>query len=344
MQPAASGAPSQPAWPTTVPKYWPSKAFDPAEFERIHQLMLEAPFLLARTVLPGMYERGLQMTSCRAANPEIGVTVDAGGIATNVHDIAPASGSGSGAATVLLLHGSGPGATAWATWRPTIPALSANLRVIAPDIVGFGYTQRPADGVYSPTMWVEHLVDLLDALKLSRVSLVGNSFGGALALRLATAHPDRVNQLVLMGSAGLSFTVSPSLAKIWGYRPSFDNMRALVDVLAYDGSMVTDELVELRFKASMRPGVQEAYEQMFRAPHQAVIDRMAVGEEHVAALPHETLIIHGREDKVVPVSSSVRLFELIPQAELHLFGRCGHWTQFERQNSFNALLSAFLRR
>jgi 2-hydroxymuconate-semialdehyde hydrolase len=125
---------------------------------------------------------------------------------------------------------------------------------VAPDIPGFGDTQRPADGFYTPSRWVEHLVALLDALGLDRVSVLGNSFGGALALRLATEHPDRVDRLALMGSAGLSLPVTPSPGKVWGYRPSFEAMRGLVDVLTYDTSLVTDDLVRLRFEASTRPG------------------------------------------------------------------------------------------
>ena len=89
---------------------------------------------------------------------------------------------------------------------------------------------------------------------------------------------------------------------------------------------------------------QEAYEQMFPHPHQEVLDRLAVPEERIATLPHETLVIHGREDGVIPLGSAVRLLELIGRAELHVFGQCGHWTQFEHPERFNTVLSAFLNR
>jgi 2-hydroxymuconate-semialdehyde hydrolase len=280
-------------------------------------------------------------------NPEIGKTIDVAGIATNLHDI-PNEDRARGAAPppppVLLLHGSGPGATAWATWRPTIPALSRTMRVVAPDILGFGYTHRPHQASYEPRTWINHIVGLLKALDLPQVSVVGNSFGGALALRLATEHPALVHRLVLMGSAGLSFGVTPSLEKIWGYRPSFEAMRELVDVLAYDSSSITDELVELRYQASNRPGIQDAYEKMFPRPHQVVVDRIAVDEDRIRRLAHPTLIIHGRDDSVIPVATAHRLLDLIPNAELHVFGRCGHWTQFEHQESFNEVLSGFLNR
>ena len=139
-----------------------------------------------------------------APNSEVGRTVDVDGVATNYHDY----GAG---APVLLVHGSGPGVSAWANWRTVLPALSQRLRVVAPDILGFGYTARPPGTAYGPATWLEHLLGFLDALNLSQVSVVGNSFGGALALRLAAKAPERVDRLVLMGSVGVPFAITPGL-------------------------------------------------------------------------------------------------------------------------------------
>src|SRR6202165_72215 len=127
-------------------------------------------------------------------DPEVGLRIRAAGLDTNYHD----RGEGS---PVLLIHGSGPGVTAWANWRLTIPALAESNRVLAPDMAGFGYTERKPGTVYEMNLWVSHLVGFLDALKIDRVSLVGNSFGGALALALAVRHPNRVQKLVLMGKS-----------------------------------------------------------------------------------------------------------------------------------------------
>ena len=193
-------------------------------------------------------------------------------------------------------------------------------------------------------MWIDHLVGFLDALNLERVSLVGNSFGGALALALAARSPERVERLVLMGSAGLSFPLTEALDEVWGYQPSVAGMRRLMDLFAYDRSLVTDELAELRYRASIRPGVQEAYAAMFPAPRQRWVDALATPESEIAELPHETLIIHGREERIVPMSSSLRLLSLIPRAQLHVFGQCGHWTMIERTSEFNVLVANFLDR
>lgn len=270
-------------------------------------------------------------------NPEIGKSIAAAEILTNFHD------EGKGFPAVLI-HGSGPGVSAWANWRLNIGPLSKNMQVIAPDMVGFGFSQRPADVVYGKALWLKHLRDFLDALGPEKADLVGNSFGGGLALAFAIKYPERVRRLVLMGSLGVSFPITPGLDAVWGYQPSFETMRTLLSIFAYDRNLVNDELAELRYRASIRPGFQESFSAMFPAPRQAGVDALASPEAEIAQLPHETLVIHGREDKVIPPEASQRLFALIPRAELHIFGRCGHWTQIEHTERFNSLVSDFLLR
>jgi 2-hydroxymuconate-semialdehyde hydrolase len=267
-------------------------------------------------------------------NPELGRRVQAAGIDTNYHD----TGSGE---PVFLIHGSGPGVTAWANWRFTIPVLAQRFRVIAPDMAGFGYTERRAGAQYSMDGWVDHALGLMDALGIDQTNLVGNSFGGALALALAIRAPKRVKKLVLMGSVGVSFPITPGLEAAWGYTPSIENMRALLDVFAFDRGLVNEDLARLRYEASIRPGFQESFASMFPAPRQRWVDAMASRDDDIRALPHETLLIHGREDRVIPTATSQRLFELIPRAQLHLFGQCGHWTQIEHAARFTQLLNNF---
>ena len=268
-------------------------------------------------------------------NHEIGRRVRTGGFETNVHDV----GSG---APVLLIHGSGPGVSAWANWRLVIPALAKDRRVIAPDMVGFGYTDRPAGIRYGMDTWVQQALDLLDALGLEQVDLVGNSFGGALAMALAIRAPQRVRRLMLMGSVGVPFEITEGLDAVWGYEPSFEAMRGIMDYFAWSRELVSDELAELRYQASIRPGFQESFAAMFPAPRQRWVDAMASREADIRALPHETLIIHGREDKVIPLSNSLTLAEWIQNAQLHVFGHCGHWTQIEHNARFNRLVGDFL--
>ena len=268
-------------------------------------------------------------------NPEIGNIIDVKGINTNVHDL----GSGF---PLLLIHGSGPGVTAWANWRLVMPELANTRRVIALDMLGFGYTERPKDQSYTMDRWVQHTVDLLDTLEIEQADLVGNSFGGALALALTIRHPQRVRRLVLMGSVGVPFTITPGLDAVWGYQPSLETMRRLLDIFAYDRSLVNDELAKMRYEASIRPGFHESFAAMFPAPRQRWVDAMASSEADIRALPHETLIVHGREDEVIPLQTSLTLAQWINKSQLHVFGRCGHWTQIEHSQRFINLVSGFL--
>jgi len=269
--------------------------------------------------------------------PEIGRTIVADGIATNYLD----AGDG---VPVVFVHGSGPGVSAYSNWRLTLPALAEHYRVFALDMVGFGFTERPDEVEYSMTTWVNQLIGFLDAHGLERAHLVGNSFGGGVALRTAALHPERVHDLVLMGSVGAPFTLTQGLDAIWGYEPSVAAMRRLLDIFAFNKNIATDELAELRYRASIEPGVQEAFSAMFPAPRQQWVDAMVTSDELLRTLPHRTLIVHGREDDVIPVACSHHLFSTIPNAQLHVFGHCGHWTQIEYAQEFNGLLSNFLSR
>ncbi|MGY6496767.1 MAG: alpha/beta fold hydrolase [Microcella sp.] len=270
-----------------------------------------------------------------SGNPEIARTVDVAGIATNYHDV----GEGP---PVVLLHGSGPGVTAWANWRGVIPQLAEHHRVIAPDILGFGYTALPAGVRYGLETWTAHLTGFLDALGLERVALVGNSFGGALALSLVTTLPERVDRLVLMGSVGVPFELTEGLDAVWGFQPSLPEMRRLLDVFTYDHTIGTDDLARLRLEAATRPGVQEAFSAMFPSPRQRSIDAMTIDEARIREIGQDTLLLHGRDDQVIPLANSLRLLELIVPSQLHVFGRCGHWVQIEKATEFTRLVRDFL--
>lgn len=268
-------------------------------------------------------------------SPEIGRSIVAAGIRTNYHDL----GEGF---PLLMIHGSGPGVSAWANWRLVMPELARQSRVIAPDMVGFGFTERPAGQTYDMDAWVEQAVGLLDALGIERADLVGNSFGGALALALTIRHPQRVRRLVLMGSVGVPFAITEGLDAVWGYTPSIENMRAIMDYFAWDRSLVNDELAKLRYEASIRPGFQESFAAMFPAPRQRWVDAMASREADIRAIVQETLVVHGRDDQVIPLETSLRLASLIPRSQLHVYGQCGHWTQIEHSARFARLVSDFI--
>jgi 2-hydroxymuconate-semialdehyde hydrolase len=242
----------------------------------------------------------------------------------------------------LLIHGSGPGVTAWANWRGTLPVLSQRARVIAPDMLGFGYTECPADKTLDQAAWVRQLTDLLDALQVPKVHVVGNSFGGAIALALAHRHPERVEKLVLMGAVGVSFPISAGLDKVWGYQASLPAMRELIGLFAYNQSIATDDLVRMRYEASVRADVQQRFEKLFPAPRQRGVEMLALSEDALRGIQQRTLILHGRDDQVIPLEVSEKLLRLLPHADLHVFGECGHWVQIEKAAGFIRQVSDFL--
>lgn len=263
-------------------------------------------------------------------------TIDVGGYATHYYE----AGTGP---TVVLVHGSGPGVSAMANWRFLMPALAAHFHVLAPDVLGFGFSARPAGIRYGKRLWVDHLIAFLEAKNVARASIVGNSMGGALALGIAIARPGLVDRLVLMGAAGLTFPLTAGLDAVWGYEPGIEAMRSLiVDHFAYDAAIASDDLVRMRYEASVQPGFHASYATMFPAPRQAGVDDLGSDPNDVARIAAPTLLVHGRDDRVIPFEVSLRLAALIPNSQLHVYNRCGHWTQLERKDSFNALAAAFL--
>ena len=264
-------------------------------------------------------------------------TIDAGGIETSYLE----AGAGE---PVVMLHGSGPGVSALANWQHNIGALSQRFRILAPDIVGFGATERPRDIVYSLRTWTDHVWAFLDAHDIQKAAIVGNSLGGRIALQMATDRPDRISRMVLMGSPGVGMTLTEGLQALRAYEPSHDAMRALLrNYFAVDPTLITDELVAIRYQASVADGAFEAYRAMFFDPRHKGSE-LAITEDEVRAITTPSLLVHGREDKVVPLSVSVTMLGLLPNADLHVFSHCGHWTQIERADEFSALVSDYLGR
>jgi 2-hydroxymuconate-semialdehyde hydrolase len=270
---------------------------------------------------------------------EKGKYVDVKGIKTHYHE----DGDGE---PLLLIHGSGPGVSAWANWRLVFPVLSQHFHLYAPDVVGFGYTERPRDIQYSVNVWVEHMINFIETMNLGKVSIIGNSMGGALALHIANRRPDLVKKLILMGSVGIEFPITEELDAVWGYTPSIENMKKIIGILSNDPSMAeNDNLVKMRYEASIQEGFQESYSAMFPPPRQRHVNALALTEEQLRAIEVPVLLIHGREDRVIPLEkTSWKLSRIIPNAHLHVFPNCGHWVQIEKTELFIGQVMEFLNK
>ena len=259
--------------------------------------------------------------------------------------------SGEGRAeTILLLHGSGPGVTAWSNWQFALPALGEHYHCLAPDLVGFGATEHPQNppaGMRNwMRLWVDQCLALLDALKIQKAHLVGNSMGGAIALYLLMEAPQRFGRVVLMGPIGTPHRITPELDRLWGFYddPSVVMFRNIIRWFVYDDTFIADRLdaiAQTRFDAAMNPDVQRSFKAMFPAPRQTVIDDLVVPELALRRIDHPILLVHGRDDKIVPLETSLHLLHHLPKVQLHVYGQCSHWTQIEYATDFNRLIAQF---
>lgn len=247
---------------------------------------------------------------------------------------------------LIFIHGSGPGVSAYANWRLVLPQIAEVAHCYAPDMIGFGYSSKPTgdEVAYGRELWTQQIVDFMDALGIEKADFLGNSFGGSLAISMVLNHPERVRKVITMGAMGPDGEIPEGLDKVWGYEPSPENMMKMINLFTYNKKYATQELANIRYQASVEPGFHEAFGSMFPAPRQPSFEDLSFKDEEIATIKNQALIVHGREDQVIPVSNSYRLINLLENAELHVFGGCGHWTQIEKSNEFAALVKDFLTR
>lgn len=273
------------------------------------------------------------------------LTVQAGRWPTHLHR----AGSGQ---PVIFLHGSGPGVTAWANWRFAVPALADLFDCIAPDLWGFaksGHPDPPPVGVRAwMDLWVEQVIALMDHLGIERVHLVGNSMGGAIALHLLHRHRERFDRAVLMGTVGAPHRITHQLDVAWGFyeEPTAERLAQIIRWFVYDPASVGGDLAAIardRLQAALDPVVRRSYEAMFPPPRQQHLDALVLPEDAYRQLDRPILLVHGRDDVIVPLETSLWLFPRLPRVQLHVFGQCSHWVQIEQRDRFNALIRVFLR-
>jgi 2-hydroxymuconate-semialdehyde hydrolase len=160
---------------------------------------------------------------------------------------------------------------------------------------------------------------------------------------MAVARPSAVRRIVLMGTMGVAMPLPAGLDAVWGYTPSVEAMREVIGLFAYDRGLINDDLVRMRYEASLHPSVRDSWAAMFPAPRQRWVDDLALAGAELAAVRQAVLMVHGRDDLVVPWrSSSAPLVDLLPDCRLHLIGGCGHWTMIEKTAEFLAVVEPFL--
>ena len=252
---------------------------------------------------------------------------------------------------VLFLHGSGPGATGMSNWTLASHSLSDDFDMLIPELVGDGGSSHPSPPPKGMRrwmrLWIDQILSLLDELQIQRTHLVGNSLGGAIALHLLMEAPERFDRVVLMGPVGAPCQLTPELDRIWGFYddPTPKSMRNNMRWFAFDDTAIgdrIDEVAETRLAAALEPAVRNSFEALFPAPRQQHLDELVVPPSALRRITHPTLIIHGRDDSVVPFETSLYLLRHLSNADLHVVSRCNHWTQIEQAEKFHTLLRIFL--
>lgn len=240
---------------------------------------------------------------------------------------------------ILFLHGSGTGVTAAANWWLNLPQLAEHNRCIAIDSIGYGQSITAPGTEYGIKEWVRHAVRVLDALGIEKTWIVGNSLGGWLAFQFAIDFPERLLGIVSMGTGGAKLTQAlkghsnPTLTK--------EGIRDTLELFVVDKSLVTDELVQLRYESALNDTASDRLKEVVAARDR---DRneLPLDFDALAKLEVPVLLIHGVQDRVIPVSRTWEILNVVPHADAHIFSQCGHWSQVERAEEFNAVITQYL--
>ena len=254
---------------------------------------------------------------------------------------------------VLLLHGGGPGAEGVSNYARNIAALATQYRVIVPDLPGYGRSTKGVDGNDPFGHLARGVRGLMDALELERVHLVGNSYGGACALRLALDTPGRVDRMVLMGPGGVGTTRSrptKGLNALLDYYSGEGPTRPKIEkfirtYLVFNAATITDEIIDVRYRASVDPEVVAS--PPLRRPSGPntlrTLWRMDLTRDRrLKHLPVPTLVLWGAQDRVNRPSGGQELARRMPNCDLYLVANTGHWVQYERPELFNRISADFL--
>src|SRR6266481_5812844 len=241
------------------------------------------------------------------------------------------AGSGS---VVVLLHGL---ADDVGVWESVMPALAAKHRVIALDQIGFGRSDKPLLD-YRVATFVDFLDRFLDELKIDHASLVGNSHGGWIAADFALAHPERIDRLVLCDAAGYA-----ALGKNMNARTlsalrlaSRDDIRYLGPLTFHDKRFYED--VDLAFKQRVTAGDGYTIDRVV----DSIIRNEDVLDGRLGAIHKPTLIVWGRDDKLIPLSFAERFHKEIANSQLRIIDNCGHMPHVECPDEFTRIVLEFL--
>jgi 4,5:9,10-diseco-3-hydroxy-5,9,17-trioxoandrosta-1(10),2-diene-4-oate hydrolase len=242
---------------------------------------------------------------------------------------------------VVLLHGSGPGASGYSNFKQNIDTIvEAGHRAVVVDMLGFGYSSKPTDCDYTTELFASTVKAALDSIGVDKCALLGNSLGGAICIRIALDHPEFVTSLIMMAPGGIeereTYFAMPGIAKMVsafvGGELDREGLRSLLKMLVFDDSLVTGPLVDERF-AILKDQPKEVLSRM-------VIPSMA---DDLGKIQCPIIGFWGQNDEFNPVSGAQKFLEQCKECRFTIVTDCGHWVMLEHERMFNAALGDFLR-
>jgi 2-hydroxy-6-oxonona-2,4-dienedioate hydrolase len=249
---------------------------------------------------------------------------------------------------ILMIHGGGPGATGWSNFAPNVAVLSRKYRCIAVTMPGWG--ESSPQTLETGRDGVEAMKQLADELDIDKAAFVGNSMGGATSVSFAAEYPDRVSHLITMGlgnPGGVNLFQPAGMSEgirilVEAYKdPSPQNMKRLVQIMCFDPAMASDEIAEERSGTARRHSEHnQNWLEFLRAGPLMTLPAATVASMSRWTVP--TMLIHGRDDRVVHFEASLRMVATVPNSRMVLLNRCGHWAQLEHATEFNSLVDSFL--
>ncbi|MDB5395479.1 MAG: alpha/beta hydrolase [Rhodospirillales bacterium] len=254
---------------------------------------------------------------------------------------------------LILIHGSGPGVTGWANFEHNLAVFARQFRTFIVDLPGYGGS-APVEG--NPMqISADAIIRFMDGLKLDRAHILGNSLGGMVGSMLAAQHPARIDHFITIGGIGYGlFTAFPNeginLLVEFTEDPTRERLVQWLHSMVYDKSIVTEALIERRFKQALEPVTLATSKKMYSRASMNAITAMTEGPHaaatfaHLASIQAPTLIAWGRDDRVSSMDRAFVALRMIPNAELHVFPKCGHWAMIERKAEFESVVLGFLTR
>lgn len=265
--------------------------------------------------------------------------VQAGDVKIHYHE----AGSGP---VLLCIHGGAPGAFGWGNFGQNMAELSKTFRTLIVDLPGYGKSDKPKISGGRYAFYGRTFAAMLDALGIEKANLLGMATGGAAAMMLAINHPEHVDRLILVSSAGGFPLFSPTPTEgqkiigqyYGGTGPSLEKMRTYLQMMMYDPALVSDEVIQERYDASIEP------EFMVQAP-EGRAEAGPVTEplwDEIHRISAKTLVVWGRDNRVQGYENALFMLNRIPDVEVHIYGKTGLWVPFERAEAFCKLVNTFL--